>query len=238
MPSEAGKLLVQVLRKIPIFKGLSPTQTKRILGICTYKSYSAGTELCLSDSPSDEMYILLSGGLSILTNEGVRVATILPVTTVGEMGVITGQPRSATVEVSSQSNIFVVNKQAFDDILSEDSDMRSTVYRNIIDVLSAKLNNDNVRMSAYQEEKERFEMRLAASERKLAAQCLRTEAAVNMASKIGNMTPEEISMHIDGEAQGFTPRVLIVDDEVNTLKSLQMVEEAGEKTDRSFIYCG
>ena len=71
-------------------------------------------------------------------------------------------------------------------------------------------------MSAYQEEKERFEMRLAASERKLAAQCLRTEAAVNMASKIGNMTPEEISVHIDGEAQGFIPRVLIVDDEVDS----------------------
>jgi len=97
--------------------------------------------------------MLLSGGLSILTNEGVRVATILPVTTVGEMGVITGQPRSATVEASSQSNIFVVNKQAFDDILSKDSEMRSTVYRNIIDVLSANLNNDNFRMSAYQDEK-------------------------------------------------------------------------------------
>ena len=30
-------------------------QTKRILGICTCKSYSAGIELCLSDSPSDAM---------------------------------------------------------------------------------------------------------------------------------------------------------------------------------------
>jgi len=55
MLPEVGKLLVQVLRKITIFKGRSPTQTKRILGICTYKSYSAVTELCLGDSPSDEM---------------------------------------------------------------------------------------------------------------------------------------------------------------------------------------
>ena len=56
------------------------------------------------------------------------------------------------------------------------------------------------------------------SERKLAAQNLRTEAAVNMAAKIANMTPEEISMQIDGEAraQGFIPRVFIVDDEVES----------------------
>ena len=37
-----------------------------------------------------------------------------------------------------------------------------------------------------------------------------------MAAKIGDMTPEEISMHIDRNATGFTPRVLIVDDEVDS----------------------
>ena len=177
--------LLKVIRKIPMFHGLRAVGTRLVLQSCEFRGVRSGEAVCRVNAQSDEMYILLTGGLSILTNEGVRVATILPVTTVGEMGVITGQPRSATVEASSQSNIFVVNKQAFDKILSQDSEMRSTVYRNIIDVLSAKLNNDNVRMSAYQEEKERFEMCLAESERNLASQSLCTEAAVNMAAKIG-----------------------------------------------------
>ena len=143
MSTDSSKLLVQVLRKIPIFKGLSPSRVKSILGLCVHKSYKLGSQVCRSNSPSDEMYILISGQLSIVTGEGIRVATIFPVTTVGEMGVITGEPRSATVEASKQSNIFVVRKAAFDGMLSDDGDMRATVYKNIIDVLSVKLNNDN-----------------------------------------------------------------------------------------------
>ena len=97
MPTNTGKLLVQVLRKILIFKGLSPSQVKKILGLCAHKLYKVRYELCRNNTPSDEMYILLSGELAVVTGEGIRVATILPVTTVGEMGVITGEPRSATV---------------------------------------------------------------------------------------------------------------------------------------------
>ena len=40
---QTSKLLVQVLRKIPIFKGLSPSQVKKILGLCVHKSYKLGT---------------------------------------------------------------------------------------------------------------------------------------------------------------------------------------------------
>ena len=102
------KLLIQVLRKIPIFNGLSPSQVKRILSLCTHKQYEPGEFVCRSNTESDEMYILLSGEVAIVTPEGMKVATILPVTTVGEMGVVTGQPRSATVEVTRQTAIFVI----------------------------------------------------------------------------------------------------------------------------------
>ncbi len=55
MPTNTGKLLVQVLRKTPIFKGLSPSQVKKILGLCAHKSYKVGYELCRNNTPSDEM---------------------------------------------------------------------------------------------------------------------------------------------------------------------------------------
>ena len=99
------KLLIQVLRKIPIFLGLSPSQVKRVLALCTHRQYEPGEVVCQSNTPSDEMYILLSGEVCIVTLEGMKVAAILPVTTVGEMGVITGHPRSATVEVTRPSAI-------------------------------------------------------------------------------------------------------------------------------------
>jgi len=213
MPSESSKLLVQVLRKIPIFKGLSPSQSKKILGLCAHKSFKPGAQVCRSNSPSDEMYILLSGELIVVTQDGIRVATILPVTTVGEMGIITGQPRSATVEVSKPSNIFVVKKRSFDNMMRDDSDMRATVYKNIIDVLSDKLNNDNVRLRDYQMEKTKFETRVQAIEKVLKEQKARTQVAMDIAAEQSDQTVDEIAMHIEESVRDQVTRILVVDDE-------------------------
>ena len=63
-------------------------------------------------------------------------------------------------EASKPSSIFVVKKKSFDDMLSDNGDVRATVYKNIIDVLSEKLNNDNIRMRDHQLEKSENESRL------------------------------------------------------------------------------
>ena len=215
MPPESSQLLVLVLRKIPISKGLSPSQVKNILGLCTHKSYKKGSQVCRSNTPSHEMYILLSGELAVVASGGIRVATILPVTTVGEMGVITGQPRSATVEASKASNIFVVKKKSFDDMLSDDGDVRATVYKNIIDVLSEKLNNDNIRMRDHQLEKSEYESRLLGFERQLLQERLRFDTSVEMAAERGDMTNDEVVMQIDEQVGNPTPKTFVVVDEAD-----------------------
>jgi CheY-like chemotaxis protein len=167
------------------------------------------------------MYILLSGALTVVTSEGIRVATILPVTTVGEMGVITGQPRSATVEVSKPSNIFVVRKDSFDAMLRDDGDVRAMVYKNIIDVLSGKLNNDNIRMRDYQLEKDRYESRLAVLERQLLRERLHCEVAVEMAAERGDMSIDEVTMQIDEQVGNLIPKILVVVDEADFCRSVK-----------------
>ena len=161
------KVLVQVLRKIPLFQGLSPSQVRRILGLCHHRVYQTGDKVCKIDTPSDEMYILLSGEVAIVTPDGTHVATIDPVTTLGEMGVITGEKRSATVEVTKPSAIFIIQKGSFEVALKEDSDMQVKCFKAIISVLSDKLNNDNVQLRDYKVEQGRYEGRIAVLERKL-----------------------------------------------------------------------
>ena len=207
------KLLVQVLRKIPIFKGLSPSQVKRILSLCSHKQFEPGEFVCRNDTPSDEMYILLSGEVAIVTSGGMRVASILPVTTVGEMGVITGQPRSATVEVTRPSAIFIIQKSQFDVVLREDEDIRGKVHRAIIDILSSKLSNDNIRLRDYQMERDRYESRIAILERRLELQQRRTEIAVDMAVEATGRDAEEIDLQISDQVKEMVPRLLVVDDE-------------------------
>lgn len=187
MNSKTTKVLVKVLQKIPIFKGLSPSNTAKILALCNHETYSEGHTLCLSKSPSDEMYILLTGGVSILNHEGVRVANILPVTTVCEMGVITGEPRSATVEVNTSSIIFVLSKKRFDFVLEQDMEVRATMYKNFVQVMAGKLQNDNSRMAELQ--------------REIGEERSRTMAAVNMAASLGNLTTEEVETRLNDQQE-------------------------------------
>ncbi len=212
------KLLIQVLKKIPIFNGLAPTQVRKILALCVHKSYAAGDKVCVSGTPQDEMFVLLSGEVGIITAEGLKVATILPVTMVGEMGVITGQPRVATVEATKPTATFIIQKGQFDAVLRDDDEIRSKVYRAIIDVLAGKLSNDNVRLRDYQHEKSRFEGRIAVLERRLTEQEARAEIALDLAAEVSTRDREELELHVDDQVKDLIPRVLIVDDEVEFRK--------------------
>ena len=214
-PRNQRNVLIQVLEKIPFFRGLSSGQVRKILGACNHRSCRPGEKLCRNNTASDEMYILLSGELAVVTAEGVKFARIVPVTTVGEMGIVTGQPRSATVEVLEPSNVLVIRKAQFDPMLREDPDMRLTVYRHIIDVLSSKLNNDNIRLRDYQIEKSAHEQRIAALEQQLRQEDERFEIAAALAEETGDLSRDEIELHLTNGMEHLVHSVLVVDDEAD-----------------------
>lgn len=161
----------------------------------------------------------------------------LPVTTVGEMGVITGQPRSATVEVTKSSAIFTIQKSQFDTALKEEADIQAKVYRAIIDVLAGKLNNDNVQLRDHHMERDRSDGRIALLERRLVEQEQRSTIAIDMVAESSCREVDELVLHIADEVKHLTPRVLVVDDESdfralvkNALPTLEVLEaESGEQ---------
>ena len=138
--------LVQIIKKIPVFEQLSPNQVQSLLSICVSKTCDADDVLCAHGTPSDEMYVLISGELAIVTPDGTCVATVKPVTTVGEMGLVTRQVRAATVQATKPTKLLVLNKGQFEILLRNDPGVQARIYRNIIGILSDRIVNDNVRM--------------------------------------------------------------------------------------------
>lgn len=219
LPKQAeakARALVQTLRKIPLLVGLEPAQIQKVLNICTLKTYEPEASLIAADRPSDEMFILLSGELAVLTRDALRVATLKPITTVGEMGIIVRHPPSVSIEVVQPSQIFAVAKDQFDAVLKADPAMQSRVYRNLIAILSSKLIHENVRVRDYLLEKENYEASLAASERRL-------EVALELLAAGQALDREQATAAIDRRLQEATRRVLIVDDEADIRQLLSRV---------------
>ena len=207
MSSQTSKELGQVLKKIPLFQGLSPTQIRAILGISKLQSYKHKEQICEGgDKASDEVYILLSGQLAVKTADGVRVATVIPVTTVGEIALIAKQQRTATVEAVMSSRVLVVPKPKFDLMLRNNKDMQVTIYRNVIEILFTKLTNDNVRMRDHLLEKVRRETRIKEERR-------RTEIALDLLEEKGGVNRDEAESHIAAATKNISLQILIADDE-------------------------
>ncbi|MDP6779125.1 MAG: cyclic nucleotide-binding domain-containing protein [Candidatus Latescibacteria bacterium] len=135
--------IVAALKRIPLFNNLNPSQGMALLKACERRSVEAHQVLCQHGGRSDELFILLSGQLSIRTEEDIQIARIDPIAPVGEMGIFTGEPRSATVVTSQPSTFLVLSKPQLDSLLRRNPDVELAISRNLIRLLSQRIREAN-----------------------------------------------------------------------------------------------
>jgi CRP-like cAMP-binding protein len=134
---------VAAVKRVPLFAGLQPTQAVTLLKICERRSLAVGETLCRFGDRSDKMYILLSGELSVRTEDDTQIAKIAPVAPVGEMGLFTDEPRSATLVATEASTLFVLGKYPFENAMRQNKDVEVTVSRNVIATLANRIRQSN-----------------------------------------------------------------------------------------------
>ena len=137
-----------IIEKVRVFRHFTKLEAQRMVKLCTYKNFGANEQIYRVGEPSKEMLILLSGKLNVLNNEGTILGEILPGTTTGEMGVITGKPRSASILAEEKSAGFVISKSDLDTFLLDDK-VRLKVFENMVDLLCERLAEANLQMEAY-----------------------------------------------------------------------------------------
>ena len=198
--------LIPVLKKIPIFRDLSPSQIQHVLDICTSVSHKPGEVIYAANSPSEEMHILVSGELSVVNNEGIRLARLYPITTVGEMGLVTRQTRSASVEVAKTSRLLQIRRVNFDVLMRHDRGLQTQFYQNVIGILSGKIMGDNVRVRDHLLEKVDHQRALRFERR-------RVETVMQILIEQTSMSADEVMSLVDERMVPDRMRILIVDDE-------------------------
>ena len=135
----------KIVEKIPFVRGLSGSQIQKVLHAGQIVHFEVSRKLCQDGDKSTEMFILLTGELAVKDGK-LELARVKPVEIVGEMGLITGQPRCATIEVVQEATLISIRKMHFDVLLKNDVDMASRIYKNMLDSLSNKLRVNNERI--------------------------------------------------------------------------------------------
>ena len=207
MAGERNAALIQIIGKILIFQQLAPNQVQKLLGICVARTCETDEVLCAHGTCSEEMFVLISGELTVEAPDGAILTTVKPVTTVGEMGLVTKQERTATIKASKPTRVLVLQRNRFENLLRNDIPAQARIYRNIIGILPDRIVNDNTRMRDHLVEQVQQEERIAEQSR-------RADMAIKMLAKEAGVPQQAAGARVDGElAETSAFTVLVVDHE-------------------------
>jgi signal transduction histidine kinase len=109
------------LRSVPLFGSLPADDLERLESACRIDRLASGETLFSEGDDPDLAYVIDSGELEILkesAGRNVRIAVSGPGDVVGEMGLLTGEPRNATARALDDATLVSIPRAALDELLS------------------------------------------------------------------------------------------------------------------------
>ncbi len=136
--------LLQILRRVELFRDLSEEQLSQIANISKQERYQKGEAICKQGETADKMYVVSSGQVEILVRDSKGnsySALYLGVgQLVGEMALVDEGTRSASViGVDDETIVFAIPNDRFTALCIADTSIGYIMMRNIAQDLSFKL---------------------------------------------------------------------------------------------------
>jgi len=102
-----------VFAEVPLFAGLSDRQLRRIARLGTIQRFPSRAEIVTKGGAGDAAYIVLDGVCEVIRGRGRAHVEIGAGSIVGEMALLDGAPRSATVRAASDVTALRLERKAF-----------------------------------------------------------------------------------------------------------------------------
>lgn len=135
---------IAMLRNVQLFKGLSESRLQALAVICRVSTFPAGDEIIEEgaepDDEEDGLFIVLDGTVEVRRDstdgtDGRLVATLGPTEFFGEMSLLDGHARSASVFATTEVVCMILSRWDFQRQLRSDPD----IAMRVLAVLSERL---------------------------------------------------------------------------------------------------
>jgi ABC-type multidrug transport system ATPase subunit len=118
------------LRSIPLFAAVSDQALDALAGRLALERHAPGEDIVRQGDPGDRMYIIKRGQVDVLVGaEGAerKVNTLGEGDYFGEMALLAGEPRSATVRAATPTELFGLGQEDFTELVESQPDVRAAL---------------------------------------------------------------------------------------------------------------
>ena len=119
-------------KRVPLFANLSPGDLKQVAAIAQEESFSDGVMLTNEGDIGDVMFIIVSGEVRVTTTRNqneVELARRKAGEYVGEMALISKEPRSASLAAVGNVHALCIDQKSFESLLRDRPDVSLAVIQ-------------------------------------------------------------------------------------------------------------
>jgi CRP-like cAMP-binding protein/di/tricarboxylate transporter len=116
--------LEDVLTRIPLFAGLDRVARAQLAAHLDPVAVAQGDAVCRQGEPGDSLYVVAAGRLGVHVHDPAgrasrRIDGLGPGDFFGEMALLTGEPRSATVRAEAPSRVLRLDRERFEALVRQ-----------------------------------------------------------------------------------------------------------------------
>ena len=126
-----GRLWADVLAKVPLFSGVPARHVRKIAAVGSAASFHPKTRIVSAGDPGDAFYIVLAGRAEVQPGRGRPRVEIGPGAYFGEMALLDGAPRSATVVAKTETICLMLTRKQFERVLKDEPAVAHALLRTL-----------------------------------------------------------------------------------------------------------
>jgi CRP-like cAMP-binding protein len=120
------------IARVGLFSPLAPAERQHLADGLKHQIYGPGETILRMGDPGDSLFILHAGQVAVkIAGDGLekQVASLHAGEFFGEMSLMTGEPRSATVVAAEKAECYVVERAAFQGVLASSPQLVTVIGR-------------------------------------------------------------------------------------------------------------
>jgi len=117
---------IRHLQRVPLFSGFSEDELRRVAELSKIVEAPEGTVLTQIGEPGDSFFVIIDGTVAVRTPVGAG-SQLQPGDFFGEMSLLDGEPRSATIVATTDVRLLIVDRSHFWRLLAETTDLTGRI---------------------------------------------------------------------------------------------------------------